>query len=393
MSRILNLNKKKFLIVSTEFPPYDGKASKIGGMGTWMYELAKNMVEIGIDVSVLGLNKTDRDFEFDARQIFYISRMRKRGWRNFKDFVIAFYFLRIFFLRRPDYVLLAAIDLATMPVLLSKIFRFKVALFVCGLDIMQKMSTWERAKKQRLLNNVDKIIVCSEFVKEAVLGYGVNKDKVVVCLPGVDVEKFSVPDNSALIRERLELTDKIVLATVGRLIERKGQDMVIKSLPTVLKEVPNIVYLIVGTGNFKSQLECISKDIGVADKVIFTGFVTDEDIISYFRVADIFIMPSRVIEDKGDVEGFGINLIEANMCKKPVIAGKSGGVVDAVEDGINGLLVNPTDLNEISDAIIKLALDSELRRRIGEQGYTRALDRFDYKKKVPILMEALMEEA
>lgn len=383
------MDVKRYLIISTEFPPYDGKVSKVGGIGTWMYELAKNMDEIGMPITVLVSNKTPDDLIHDKRQKFKTVRMSRKGWKNFKDMIIAWNLLKSFLSERHDYVLVASIDLATAPLFLSRFLRFKVASFVHGLDIMQKMSAKEKGKKKRLLEKVDKVIVNSTFVKEQVLKYGISEHNVAVCNPGVDVNKFASKDHSREIKERFGLNDKIVLTTIGRVIERKGQDMVIKSLPNVIKKVPNIVYLIVGQGGYRTELERLAGEIGVANHVIFTGFIDDRDVVSYFRATDIFIMVSRTIEERGDVEGFGISYIEANVCKKPVIAGRSGGVVDAVEDDVNGLLVNPTNINEISDAIIKLATDNDLRVRLGEQGYQRAVAKFDYEKSITGLLEFL----
>lgn len=383
------MGEGRYLIISTEFPPYDGKSSKVGGIGTWMYELAGNMAEAGISVTVLASQKTPDDLIHDKRQKFKTVRMSRKGWKNFKDMIIAWNLLKSFLSERYDYVLVASIDLATAPLLLSKIFGFKVASFVHGLDIMQKMSAKEKRKKRCLLEKMDKVIVNSSFVKEEVLKYGISERKIAVCNPGVDVNKFAARDSSSEIRKRLGLNDKIVLTTIGRVIERKGQDMVIKSLPNVIKKVPNIVYLIVGQGGYRSELERLAGEVGVANHVIFTGFIDDRDVLSYFRTADIFIMVSRTIEEKGDVEGFGISYIEANMCKKPVVAGRSGGVVDAVEDGVNGLLVDPMNIDKISNAIVKLALDKNLREGLGEHGYKRAMERFDYKKTLRLLLESL----
>ncbi|MBU4015184.1 glycosyltransferase family 4 protein [Patescibacteria group bacterium] len=104
----------------------------------------------------------------------------------------------------------------------------------------------------------------------------------------------------------------------------------------------------------------------------------DESRNAWYKICDIFIMPARNI--KGDFEGFGIVYLEANLAGKPVIAGNSGGARDAVENGVNGLLVNPEDINEISNAIIKLAQDENLRKKLGEQGRERSIREFSWEK-------------
>lgn len=104
----------------------------------------------------------------------------------------------------------------------------------------------------------------------------------------------------------------------------------------------------------------------------------DEEKNLWHSLCDIFVMPARNIA--GDFEGFGIVYLEANLAGKPVIAGRSGGVSDAVIDGLNGLLVDPENVNDLSKKIIRLALDHELRQKLGEQGRERALREFNWQK-------------
>lgn len=380
------MDSKKYLLISTEFPPYDGKASKVGGIGTWMYELAKNMAETGMTITVLASNKTTEDILHDKKQKFKTVRMSRKGWKNFKDLIIAWNLLKPCLTDRYDYVLLASIDLATAPLLLSKIFGFKVASFVHGRDL-QKVSTNEHKKKGSFLKRINKVIVNSRFMKDVVLSYGIDENKIILHNPGIDTDRFNLCDDPNFVIDKFGLKDKFVLVTIGRVTQLKGQDTVIRSLPKVLNRVPNLNYLVVGDGKYRGELEYLVKELGLTDNVFFTGFIDYFDIVPYFKVADIFIMVSRSVENTE--EGFGIVFIEANMCKKPVIAGRSGGMVDAVEDGITGLLVDPVNVNEVADAIVKLATDGELRKHLGEQGHKRAVEKFDYKKTLNKLAELL----
>jgi len=166
-----------------------------------------------------------------------------------------------------------------------------------------------------------------------------------------------------------------VILTVGNLVERKGHDVVLKSLPKVLKEVPNTVYLIVGDGEQKQNLKELVDELGLGEQVIFTGRVPEKELPQYYNACDVFIMPSREIGS--DIEGFGIVFLEAGACSKPVIGGRSGGIIDAVEDGVSGILVDPTNVDEISQTLITLLTDDELARRLGRQGRKRVEEDFD----------------
>jgi len=206
------------------------------------------------------------------------------------------------------------------------------------------------------------------------LKLGVSSDKIHHVTMGVDVNKFHPVSGDNEIIERLELHDKKVILTVGNLVERKGHDMVIQSLPEVLKMVPNVVYLIVGTGERKQHLKQMVADLDLGNQVIFVGRVTDMELSEYYRACDVFIMPSR--EVGGNVEGFGIVFLEANACSKPVIGGKSGGIGDAVADGFSGILVDPVSIGEISQGLITLLTDDYLAKKLGTQGRKRVEERF-----------------
>jgi phosphatidylinositol alpha-1,6-mannosyltransferase len=111
--------------------------------------------------------------------------------------------------------------------------------------------------------------------------------------------------------------------------------------------------------------------------VIFAGYVSDEELVDYYNACDVFLLPCREIPG-GDVEGFGIVFLEANACVKPVVAGRSGGVVEAVDDQCTGILVDPKSEEEISQAVIRLLTDPDLCQNLGQQGRARVLERFTW---------------
>jgi phosphatidylinositol alpha-1,6-mannosyltransferase len=242
-----------------------------------------------------------------------------------------------------------------------------------------------------ILKNAGKVITISNFTKGKLLELGVKETEVRMVPPGVEVDKFTGKRNPQNVLDAYKIHDKKVILTVGRLIERKGQDMVIKALPTVLKRFPDVVYLIVGDGPNRLALEELATSLNLEQKVIFAGLVPDEALPLYYETCDIFIMPSRTIEKTGHVEGFGIVYLEANLCGKPVIGGRSGGVPDAIVDGVTGLLVDPLDSSEIAEAIIKLLSNPELARKMGQAGRIRAQTEFNWDKIVGKLIRVLEE--
>jgi len=201
-------------------------------------------------------------------------------------------------------------------------------------------------------------------------------DKLCVVDEGVDLDSFDVDMGPSEIIEKHNLKGRKVILTVGRLVKRKGHDMVIKSLPNVLKAIPNAVYVIVGAGPELGSLKIVVKELNLSENVIFPGYVASKDLPNYYKACDVFVMASR--ELNGDIEGFGIVYLEANACGKPVIAGRSGGTGSAVKHGLNGLLIDPLDVNEISDKITLLLSNEELAKNMGMRGRKLVETQFSY---------------
>ena len=186
------------------------------------------------------------------------------------------------------------------------------------------------------------------------------------------------------MRSRLNLGTRRIVYTVGRLDERKGHDLVIEALPAVIKQIPDILYLIGGTGsNYETLKQKVDK-LHLTDYVRFCGKIAPEDIVMFHQLGDVFVMPNRTL-DNGDTEGFGIVFLEANACGKPVIGGDSGGVADAVENGVTGFLVNPYETADLCSRIICLLSDSSKAAKMGDSGRQRAWHRFRW----PILAKNL----
>jgi len=225
---------------------------------------------------------------------------------------------------------------------------------------------------KKILNSARKIVTNSEFCREEFTDYGFPEEHCPVILPGVDIDEFKPSEPPADLVKKWNPDHKIILLTVARISERKGHDLVIKALPEILKSHPDLLYLIVGKGPDKERLEELASELNVSHAVNFCGFVPDDELPEYYSLCDIYVMPNRQIFDTTDsIEGFGISFIEASACGKPVIGGKSGGAVEAIEEGISGYLVNPDSVEEFSEKVITLLGDDKLRAEIGEKGRTR----------------------
>jgi len=217
----------------------------------------------------------------------------------------------------------------------------------------------------------DHVVAVSSFTKNALAAAGLDPDKVTVINNGVDTTRFQPGPKSETIVDRFRLGSRRILLTLARLDERKGQDMLIRAIPKIVEAVPDLAYLVVGEGDMTERLWGLVSELRLESTVLFTGGVSDDDVLAYYRTCDVYAMPNRTTAN-GDTEGFGLVFLEAGACGKAVIGGKAGGVPDAIEDGKTGFLVDGTSVEAIAAACIRLLDDGELRDRPGANGLEHA---------------------
>jgi phosphatidylinositol alpha-1,6-mannosyltransferase len=239
-----------------------------------------------------------------------------------------------------------------------------------------------------IFNNAQALVVSSRYTREEYEGYGV-RNRFVVVTPGVDAAPYSHPADTLQIRQKHGLEGKKVILTVGRIVEMKGHDMLIRALPVIMQRVPGVAYLIVGTGPYGKQLEALAVEMGVREQVVFAGYVSRETLPAYYGCCDLFVQLSRDIPSRGNVEGFGIVFLEAAAAGKAVVAGKSGGTEEAVVHGETGYLVDPLSIKEISEAITVLLTNHELAREMGAQGLKRVCKQFRWEDRIEIIRSLL----
>ncbi|HOD53930.1 MAG TPA: glycosyltransferase family 4 protein [Candidatus Cloacimonadota bacterium] len=231
--------------------------------------------------------------------------------------------------------------------------------------------------QQFVLKKADLLISNSQFTTDLLVSKGAERNKIYKTLLGANTRMFYPKETQSLIKKKYNIPNnhKIIL-TVSHLVPRKGADMVLKALPKILKEIPDLTYLIGGRGEYLNTLKGLVEKLQLENHVIFLGFIKDEEINDLFNACDVFIMPNR--QQDYDVEGFGIVFADAAACAKATIAGNSGGAVDAIVDKKTGFLVNPLSIEDISEKCIELLSDEGLRHRFGQNGYQRVKDELNW---------------
>ena len=251
--------------------------------------------------------------------------------------------------RRPALIISTHPNFAPVGLLAKRLLGVRYVVVVHGIDIHPGLS----ALRKRALQQADAVWAVSRWTRERGLHIGVAADRLRVLSNTVDSQRFDVgaPDSDLRRRHAIAPGAKVLL-TVARLdpAERyKGYDRVIEAVYQLKETCPSIKYLIVGKydDKEKERLDALIARLSLQKHIILTGFIPDDAVAAHFNLADLYIMPSQK-------EGFGIVFIEAMFYGKAVIAGNIDGSTDALKNGLFGLLVNPAQQQEITDAIIKV---------------------------------------
>ncbi|MBA3318705.1 MAG: glycosyltransferase family 4 protein [Gemmatimonadales bacterium] len=183
---------------------------------------------------------------------------------------------------------------------------------------------------------------------------------------GADPDFFRPGLDTALVRQRYGLGPGRWLLSVARLARHKGIDTALQALASLSEQYPELRYAVVGTGDELASLEEEARQLGVGDRVRFLTGVPDRDLPAIYNCAEVYLGVSRLMEQR--VEGFGISIAEASACGLPVVAGRSGGIPEAVRHGETGLLVDAESAEAVSGALRRLLDDPPLRARLGGAG-------------------------
>ncbi|MEA1963196.1 MAG: glycosyltransferase family 4 protein [Patescibacteria group bacterium] len=258
--------------------------------------------------------------------------------------------------------------------------KISYSVIIHGMDInCATRKTRKKIISFKILKKAEHIFCASSYTAELVKDFigRENQNKIKIINPGIEIDIDLGKYQNEKILQKYNLQNKIVLFTIARLVKRKGQDKVIEALKRIYMVNPNIHYFIAGIGKHEAYLK---ENAGICPNIHFLGFLSDDEKWQWLKNVDIFIMPARSI--KGDFEGFGIVYLEAALASLPAIAGNTGGAKDAIVDGETGLLVNPQSVDDIAGAILKLAQDDKLRKKMGVKGRERAIKDFEWSRQI-----------
>jgi len=252
----------------------------------------------------------------------------------------------LFRYRQFDLIVCGLIGLVPLAWLVARIKHAPFCCIIHGVDAWQPDHS---SLVNRLTCRADAVIAVSEYTRQRFIEWsGMDSEKVLLLPNCYDPIRYGTGKKSESLLQRYGLQGKTVLMTLGRLAaneQYKGFDEIMECLPALAKRIPDIAYLIVGDGDDKQRLQDKANTLGMADRVIFAGYIPEAEKSDHYRLADAYVMPGRG-------EGFGIVYLEAMACGIPTVASKLDGSRDALRNGQLGALADPTDLQTVQDAVL-----------------------------------------
>jgi phosphatidylinositol alpha-1,6-mannosyltransferase len=370
-----------FAILTENFPPFIG-----GGIAEWTHGIAHSLSELGHRVTVFAKWKRRVNIDVHDNKIYNVKPMFGKDWRVYRG-LYGFYYTFKFLTKNPDGVIIATTwDLASRFDYLSKLFKNSKLIIVAHGKEITKVKGRLQKKFQKALEQATLVVAVSQFTQKEIhkrLENGASKH--IVFIPnGIELGNYYYTKDYEDIIQKLGINpnSKIIL-TLARVIERKGHDTVIRSLPKILREFPETVYIIAGPRQAKKYYQNLSElitELKLQDHVIFTDGIVKQNLKKFYSLSDVYVMVSKEIPDKGDSEGFGITFLEANACERPVIGSYSGGIPDAIEKDKSGFLVSPDDEEMLAEKILSLFRNPDLGFKIGRYGCQRVEQYFTWQK-------------
>lgn len=368
----------RVLLFSDIFPP------KTGGSGRWFWEIYSRLPREQVMIAAgegVGVEAFDQTHRLNITRIPI--EMRTRGIRSFAN-MKHYWKLSGVISKLVKQNGITAIHCARnlpegfMAYLVQKRQGTKYLCYVHGEDVGVSSTSRELAwMTRRVFAGASFVIANSNNTRNMLLKeWNLSDDKVKLLYPGVDTKRFAPALADPASRAELGWTGKQVILTVGRLQKRKGYDCLIKAIKTIRASHPNVLYAILGHGEELPHLQQLAVSEGVQENVQFVGEVNDDLLMKCYQQCDLFVLPNRTIGK--DFEGFGMVLLEAQACAKPVVAGASGGTAETMRIPETGRIVNCDTPEPLAQLLVELLANPAELQAMGERGRAWVCEQFDW---------------
>ncbi len=353
----------RILVVTVDYPPIEG------GISTLTLEISRELSRQGFEVTVLAPHFPNME-TFDANEPVRVVRFTgyDSGWLRLFPLLARARTL----VPHNDLVLAINITYGGIAGLLARsMFGVPYATLAYGYEFLKFKNVWPVAALLRYIYGQSRgVIAISKFTQSKLIEFGVPPKQIAAILPGATPKPD--PENAVVdsIRAKYPVEGKRIILSVGRLVQRKGHLTLVRAMPRIIAKVPDAHLFVVGQGPAMSSCSRAAFRMGVRDNITFAGALSNAEVQALYSLCDVFALPTGE-GAHGQVEGFGLVFTEAHAHGKPVVAGKSGGAIEAVADGETGILVEPEDADALAAALIRVLTDSELARKLGELGRLR----------------------
>ncbi len=356
----------KILILATDF------FSK-GGIQRYTRYQYQALVDIygkeNIFVFSLAPKKEDNFFENDV-MVEYIGE----GDNLSNKINFLFEVLRFIRKYKINIIIINHVQLSIIGYIAKKLFAIEYVINVYGLEIWSGLKYKD---KIGLLNSNRIIGDCNFILKYIKNNFNYNTNKLSLLYDPVDVNRFIAKDKNIKLMKKYNIPqNKFIISTIGRLERNKGHNVIIESL-TKLNN--NVIYVIVGDGFMKSELDNLINNLNLKNRVIFTGRVHENELIDFYNIADVVALLSTFEKDEG--EGLPLGLIEASACETPILTGKEDGSYEAISDKYpNGFRISPRNIGEIVEKIQFYIDNPDIKKQHGKNGRRFVIEEFKYSK-------------
>ena len=369
------------LLATNDFPP------KLGGIQTYLYELWRRLPE---GMATVYTTSYEGDASFDAGHDIRIVRSSSRLLLPTRTTIE-----QIERLADETGSSLVVLDPALPLGLLGPMLSREYGLVVHGAEItVPGRLPVLQERLAGVLSSAAWIVAAGGYPLSVARGVtGGRLPPVTEIPPGVDTDRFRPLNETERYRARRRFgirEDALVVASVSRLVPRKGMDVLLRAIARLQRTRPQLVLAVAGKGRDERRLRLLARAAGVEPR--WLGRLSNEDLPLAYAMADVYAMCCRDRWFGLEQEGFGIVFLEAAACGVPQVAGRSGGSAEAVVDGVTGYVVErPTSPRDVADALEPLLDDPDLRTSFGEAGRERAVADFSYDKLSHRLERALIE--
>ncbi|MEM2466767.1 MAG: glycosyltransferase family 4 protein [Candidatus Bathyarchaeia archaeon] len=376
-------NELRVMMLSWEFPP-----RIIGGISPHVYYLSRSLAKNGVKVYIVTCDFPGApQYEtLNGVEVYRIDSYTNPS----PDFVSWVYLMNMNMQKEAAFIVrkLGGVDIfhahdwlvANAGIGLKHVFRRPLLATIHSTEYGRRNgihSDYERMIHETeawLTYEAWRVICCSNYMVSHVKWiFGLPQDKLIMIPNGVDAKEYERGGDVDLsqFRRQFALPEEKIVLFVGRLVYEKGIHILINAVPKILEKV-NAKFVIVGNGYMQQSLTEYIRSMGLAHKVMFTGFVDDKTLRNLQKCADVSVVPSLF-------EPFGIVALEAMAAKSPVVVSDTGGLSEIVEHEVTGVKVYPNNPDSLAWGITRVLLDENLANKLRENAYRKVIENYNWK--------------